>query len=108
MHDVIVEQARCEIIAGLSKPLVCETLIRKPKCDVFADCISLMLKCYCDFSCIVIRKTCVILFQSCCKAWEYLGFIMEKEQAYQDAAKNYENAWKFGNQNNPAIGEIYI
>ena len=46
------------------------------------------------------------LFQSCCKAWEYLGFIMEKEQAYQDAAKNYENAWKFGNQNNPGIGEI--
>ena len=31
---------------------------------------------------------------------------MEKEQAYQDAAKNYENAWKFGNQNNPGIGEI--
>ena len=30
---------------------------------------------------------------------------MEKEQAFQDAAKNYENAWKFGNQNNPAIGE---
>lgn len=42
--------------------------------------------------------------QSCCKAWEYLGFIMEKEQSYQDAARNYENAWKFGNQNNPAIG----
>ena len=35
-----------------------------------------------------------------------MGFIMEKEQAYQDAAKNYENAWKFGNQNNPGIGEI--
>ena len=48
------------------------------------------------------------LFQSCCKAWEYLGFIMEKEQAYQDAAKNYENAWKFGTQNNPGIGEIYV
>jgi hypothetical protein len=30
---------------------------------------------------------------------------MEKEQAYQDAARNYENAWKFGNQNNPGIGE---
>lgn len=50
----------------------------------------------------------ISLIQSCCKAWEYLGFIMEKEQAYQDAAKNYENAWKFGNQNNPGIGEIYI
>jgi tetratricopeptide repeat protein 21B len=33
---------------------------------------------------------------------------MEKEQAYQDAAKNYENAWKFGNQNNPGIGKIYM
>ena len=33
-----------------------------------------------------------------------MGFIMEKEQAYKDAAKNYENAWKFGNQNNPGIG----
>lgn len=33
---------------------------------------------------------------------------MEKEQAYQDAAKHYENAWKFGNQNNPGIGEVYI
>ena len=43
-------------------------------------------------------------FQSCCKAWEYMGFIMEKEQAYKDAAKNYENAWKYGNQNNPTIG----
>lgn len=30
---------------------------------------------------------------------------MEKEQAYKDAAKNYENAWKNGNRNNPTIGE---
>ena len=42
--------------------------------------------------------------QSCCKAYEYLGFIMEKEQSYQDAANSYEKAWKFGNQNNPNIG----
>ncbi|CAB4014116.1 Tetratricopeptide repeat 21B [Paramuricea clavata] len=49
-------------------------------------------------------KKCLDHNKSCCKAWEYLGFIMEKEQAYQDAAKNYENAWKFGNQNNPGIG----
>ena len=31
---------------------------------------------------------------------------MEKEQAYKDAAKNYENAWIYGNQNNPTIGEL--
>ena len=29
---------------------------------------------------------------------------MEKEQAYKDAAKNYENAWTYGNQSNPTIG----
>lgn len=33
---------------------------------------------------------------------------MEKEQAYHDAAKNYENAWKFGNQNTPGIGKFLI
>lgn len=49
-------------------------------------------------------KKCLEHNKSCCKAWEYMGFIMEKEQAYKDAAKNYENAWKFGNQNNPGIG----
>ena len=33
---------------------------------------------------------------------------MEKEQAYKDAAKNYENAWIYGNQNNPTIGMLHI
>lgn len=37
-----------------------------------------------------------------------MGYIMEKEQAYKDAAKNYENAWIFGNQNNPTIGIITL
>lgn len=32
---------------------------------------------------------------------------MEKEQAYKDAALNYEMAWKYGNQMNPTIG-MYI
>ncbi|KXJ06002.1 Tetratricopeptide repeat protein 21B [Exaiptasia diaphana] len=49
-------------------------------------------------------KKCIQYNKSCCKAWEYMGFIMEKEQAYKDAAKNYENAWKNGNRNNPTIG----
>ncbi|XP_052805384.1 tetratricopeptide repeat protein 21B-like isoform X2 [Mya arenaria] len=42
--------------------------------------------------------------KSCCKAYEYQGFIMEKEQSYKDAANSYENAWKYGNKNNPVIG----
>lgn len=43
--------------------------------------------------------------QSCCKAYEYMGFIMEKEQSYKDAATNYELAWKYSHQANPAIGK---
>ncbi|CAG0921103.1 unnamed protein product [Notodromas monacha] len=42
--------------------------------------------------------------QSCAKAYEYMGFIMEKEQSYRDAANYYERAWKFSNQVNPMIG----
>ncbi|XP_046549679.1 tetratricopeptide repeat protein 21B-like [Haliotis rubra] len=49
-------------------------------------------------------KHCLQYNKSCCKAYEYLGFIMEKEQSYKDAAHNYENAWKYGNKNNPVIG----
>ena len=36
-----------------------------------------------------------------------MGFIMEKEQSYKDAAFNYENAWSNANEANPAIGEFY-
>lgn len=43
--------------------------------------------------------------QSCCKAYEYMGFIMEKEQSYKDAATNYELAWKYSHQASPAIGK---
>ena len=35
-----------------------------------------------------------------------MGFIMEKEQSYKNAAINYENAWKFTNESNPAIGML--
>ena len=35
-----------------------------------------------------------------------MGFIMEKEQSYKDAARNYENAWKYGNKNSPNIGQF--
>lgn len=37
-----------------------------------------------------------------------MGYIMEKEQAYRDAAINYEMAWKYGNQTNPAIGRSVL
>ncbi|XP_051479134.1 tetratricopeptide repeat protein 21B isoform X2 [Apus apus] len=49
-------------------------------------------------------KRCLRHNRSCCKAYEYMGYIMEKEQAYEDAAVNYEMAWKCGNQANPTIG----
>ncbi|XP_041662255.1 tetratricopeptide repeat protein 21B [Cheilinus undulatus] len=42
--------------------------------------------------------------KSCCKAYEYRGYIMEKEQAFRDAASSYEMAWKYGNRTNPTIG----
>ncbi|OCT73839.1 hypothetical protein XELAEV_18032803mg [Xenopus laevis] len=37
------------------------------------------------------------------KAYEFLGFIMEKEQWYKDAAANYRLAWDYSNQSNPAV-----
>ncbi|KAI8811767.1 Tetratricopeptide repeat protein 21A [Cladochytrium replicatum] len=42
--------------------------------------------------------------KSCTKAWEYMGYIMEKEASYRDAAEHYENAWMFEQDTNPAIG----
>ncbi|KAG1679081.1 Tetratricopeptide repeat protein 21B [Nymphon striatum] len=42
--------------------------------------------------------------KSCSKAYEYVGFIMEKEQSYKDAAENYEIAWSSSKKSNPVIG----
>lgn len=36
-----------------------------------------------------------------------MGYIMEKEQSFRDAAMNYELAWKYGNQTNPTIGILF-
>lgn len=33
-----------------------------------------------------------------------MGFIMEKELAFQSAAEFYENAWSFCNHSDPAVG----
>ncbi|KAM9033190.1 tetratricopeptide repeat protein 21B isoform 3-T3 [Sarcophilus harrisii] len=49
-------------------------------------------------------RRCLRHNRSCCKAYEYMGYIMEKEQAYKDASVNYEMAWKYGNQISPAVG----
>ncbi|OCT63545.1 hypothetical protein XELAEV_18044641mg [Xenopus laevis] len=49
-------------------------------------------------------KRCLRHNRACCKAYEYTGYIMEKEQAYKDAASNYEMAWKYGNQTSPTVG----
>ncbi|XP_068092032.1 tetratricopeptide repeat protein 21A isoform X2 [Hyperolius riggenbachi] len=49
-------------------------------------------------------KRCLNYNKSCCKAYEYLGFIMEKEQSYKDAAENYKLAWQYSSQSSPAVG----
>ncbi|KAL7976463.1 hypothetical protein Chor_008412 [Crotalus horridus] len=49
-------------------------------------------------------KRCLRYNKSCAKAYECLGFIAEKENAYKDATMNYELAWKYSNQANPAVG----
>ncbi|KAG5885606.1 hypothetical protein JTB14_024787 [Gonioctena quinquepunctata] len=42
--------------------------------------------------------------KACARAYEYLGFIAEKEQHYKEAANNYEQTWKLGGKSNPSIG----
>lgn len=39
-------------------------------------------------------KRCLKYNKSCSRALEHMGHIMEREQAYQDAADYYEKAWK--------------
>ncbi|EFJ52945.1 hypothetical protein VOLCADRAFT_78980 [Volvox carteri f. nagariensis] len=49
-------------------------------------------------------QKCLKYNKSCAKAWEIMGQIMEKEQAYKDAADHYENAWKHENQASAQVG----
>ncbi|GAB1600375.1 repeat 21B-like, partial [Argonauta hians] len=56
-----------------------------------------------DMAIELLRK-CLLHNKSCSKAYEYTGFIMEKEQSYQDAANYYERAWTLSRKNNPVIG----
>ncbi|CAD5217251.1 unnamed protein product [Bursaphelenchus okinawaensis] len=41
---------------------------------------------------------------SATKAYEYMGFLREKEQKYNDAAANFELAWRLCRQRSPGIG----
>ena len=54
------------------------------------------------------RSNVEILLQSSCKAYEYMGFIYEKEQSYKDAVIHYEKAWQYSNKSHPVIGECYL
>ena len=49
-------------------------------------------------------KRCLTHNQSCAKAWEYLGLVMEKEQSYADAADAYERAWHFESERSASVG----
>uniref|UniRef100_A0A7E4W4V3 Tetratricopeptide repeat protein 21B n=1 Tax=Panagrellus redivivus TaxID=6233 RepID=A0A7E4W4V3_PANRE len=41
---------------------------------------------------------------SCIKAFEYMGFLKERFQEFNDAASNYEHAWRLGKHRNPGVG----
>ena len=58
-----------------------------------------------DLASELLRKT-LMHNKSSTKAYEYMGFIMEKESSYKDAAQHYEMAWKFSNKANPS-GFLY-
>ena len=49
-------------------------------------------------------KRCLNYNKSCSKAWELMGYIMEKEQSYRDASDHYEFSWKMENESNPTLG----
>jgi tetratricopeptide repeat protein 21B len=42
--------------------------------------------------------------RSCSRAWELLGAVAEREQAFRDAASHYEHAWRLSGQSNTAVG----
>ena len=46
----------------------------------------------------------VVLLARARQAWEYMGHIWEKDQAYVNAVEFYEYAWTYSNQKNMGIG----
>ncbi|THD28846.1 Tetratricopeptide repeat protein 21B [Fasciola hepatica] len=49
-------------------------------------------------------KRCLQYNKCCTKAYEYSGYIMEREQNFAEAVRNYELAWINSNKKNLAIG----
>lgn len=47
---------------------------------------------------------CLKYNRSCSRAWELLGSIAEREQAYKDAASHYEHAWQLSSEKDAAVG----
>lgn len=47
---------------------------------------------------------CLKYNRSCSRAWELVGSIAEREQAYKDAASHYEHAWQLSNYMNTSVG----
>uniref|UniRef100_A0A674BXT0 Tetratricopeptide repeat domain 21B n=1 Tax=Salmo trutta TaxID=8032 RepID=A0A674BXT0_SALTR len=46
-------------------------------------------------------QRCIKYNQSCSRAYEYMGYIREKEQSYHDASVFYDHAWLYTNRVNP-------
>lgn len=42
--------------------------------------------------------------KSCAKAFEYLGYIFEKDQAFREAANHFDSAWKMTDQTSAVVG----
>ncbi|CAJ0941880.1 unnamed protein product, partial [Mesorhabditis belari] len=51
-----------------------------------------------------ILRTVLMHNASSIRAFEFMGFLKEKEQKWIDASANYEEAWRLCKQRNPAIG----
>ncbi len=47
---------------------------------------------------------CLKYNRSCGRAWELLGSVAEREQAYKDAASHYESAWKCCGSGDAQVG----
>ncbi|VDM95115.1 unnamed protein product [Thelazia callipaeda] len=54
---------------------------------------------------IAILRTVLRYNMSSVKAYEYMGFLYERDQKWFEAANNYEESWRIGKQSNPSIGK---
>uniref|UniRef100_A0A8C8EI59 Tetratricopeptide repeat protein 21B n=1 Tax=Oncorhynchus tshawytscha TaxID=74940 RepID=A0A8C8EI59_ONCTS len=56
-----------------------------------------------DIACDLLQR-CIKYNQSCSRAYEYMGYIREKEHSYHDASVFYDHAWLYTNRVNPSVG----